>query len=327
MANTYFNQFIRRHVIGFGDLFNNITLVRYNPDGTEQERFIVPIQYAPKELYVQRLLADPDLEKKVRITLPRMSFENTGMSYDTSRKQNTNIKNFSQTSGSLMSQYNPVPYDFDFSLYLYTRTIADATQLVEHIVPYFTPDYTIKLNLVPEMGIVKEVPIILKNVSREISYEGDRDSETRLIIWTLDFTVKGFIFGASSQSSIISGVAITNVLNYNPSALIQFNMNPSSGVGSYQVGETVYQGYRFDSATATGVVANWANNVLTLTNTTGSFISTSKIVGSKSQANYLYTSYNAPSGKFFTANNVVYPPGANAASPYIANTTISEYGF
>lgn len=325
MSNTYSNKFIRKHVIGFGDMFNNITLVRYNPDGTEQERFIVPIQYAPKELYVQRLLGDPDLEKKIRITLPRMSFENTGMSYDSSRKLNTNIKNFSQTSTGLLSQYNPVPYDFDFSLYIYVRNIMDGTQIIEHILPYFTPDYTIKLNLVPEMGIVKEIPVILKDVSREIQSEGNVDSETRLIVWTLNFTAKGYIFGTSSASGVIKGTSITNVLNLlTPDQKVTFYMNSASGIGTYKTGETVYQGQTLSSAIATGVVSNWANNVLILTNLSGSFISTSAIIGSESQASYLYTSYNAPIGKYFTSNTTVYPSTANSLGPYIANTAITS---
>jgi hypothetical protein len=96
MAVTNQNRIIRKIIVAFGNLFNNITLVRYNENQTEQERFLVPITYAPKELYVQRLEADIDLSKKVQMTLPRMSYEMMGMSYDSSRKQNTNVKNFAQ---------------------------------------------------------------------------------------------------------------------------------------------------------------------------------------------------------------------------------------
>ena len=123
MANTTYNRIIRKLVVGFGNLFNDITLVRYNPDQSEAERFIVPIAYAAKELYVQRLEGDANLDKKVQMTLPRMSFEMTGMSYDSSRKQITNTRNFAQSGQNTISQYAPVPYDFDFSLYLYVRNI------------------------------------------------------------------------------------------------------------------------------------------------------------------------------------------------------------
>ena len=123
MANTFYNRIIRKLVVGFGNMFNNITLVRYNPDNSEAERVIVPIAYADKENYVRRLQADYNLDKKVQITLPRFSFEMTGFRYDSSRKQNTNVKNFANTPTGIKSQYNPVPYNFDFKLYLYVRNI------------------------------------------------------------------------------------------------------------------------------------------------------------------------------------------------------------
>jgi len=116
MANTTYNRVIRKLVVGFGNLFDNITLVRYNPDLSEAQRMIVPIAYAAKEMYVKRLEDDPNLDKKVQATLPKMSFEMSGLTYDATRKQNTNIKNFAQTSSGIVSQYNPVPYNFDFNL-------------------------------------------------------------------------------------------------------------------------------------------------------------------------------------------------------------------
>ena len=186
MANVFYNRIIRKMVVGFGNLFNDITLVRYNPDFTEAERMVVPIQYAPKELYVKRLEEDPTLGKKVQLTLPRISFELNGFTYDATRKQNTNIKNFAQTTNGLISQYNPVPYNFDFNLYIYVRNIEDGTQIVEHILSYFTPDYTMKLNLVPEMGIIKEIPVVLNSTNQDIDYEGDWERGTRNIIWTLN---------------------------------------------------------------------------------------------------------------------------------------------
>ena len=143
MSNTTYHRVIRKMVIGFGNLFDNITLVRYNPDLTEAERMLVPIVYATKELYVKRLEDDPDLSKKIQIALPRMSFEMAGLSYDPSRKQNTNFKQFAQTTAGLISQYNPVPYNFDFNLYIYVRNIEDGTQIIEHILPFFAPDYTL----------------------------------------------------------------------------------------------------------------------------------------------------------------------------------------
>ena len=200
MANVFYNRALRKYVIGFGNLFNDITLVRYNPDLTEAQRMIVPIVYAPKEDYVMRLEEDPTLGKKVQLTLPRMSFELNGFTYDSSRKLNTNTKNFAQTGTGLVSQYNPVPYNFDFNLYLYVRNIEDGTQVIEHILSYFTPDYTMKLNMIPEMGIIKEVPVVLNSTSQDIDFEGNYERDARTIIWTLNFTVKGYIYGKINQA-------------------------------------------------------------------------------------------------------------------------------
>ena len=327
MANIFYNRTIRKLVVGFGNLFNNITLVRYNPDNSEAERFIVPIAYAAKEHYVQRLEADYNLDKKVQMTLPRLSFEMTGLRYDASRKQNTNVKNFAQTSDGVVGQYNPVPYDLTFNLYLYVRNIEDGTQVIEHIIPYFTPDYTIKLNMIPEMGIVKEVPIILNDVSQDITYEGDRSSDPRMIIWTLSFTVKANFYGPVSKTGIIK-TSITNIYNdITSDDVVAMNMG-ASGVGAYQVGEMVYQGYNISTATATARVLDWGNLTLQLTEVNGNFVSNQPVYGLNSDANYLFNSYNIlgqNTQKWVTINSVPNPANANANSPYIANTTITEY--
>ena len=311
--------------MGFGNLFNDITMVRYNPDLTESERFLVPIAYASKESYVMRLEEDLNLDKKVQMTLPRLSFEMTGLAYDTSRKQNTNIKNFASTPSGVKAQYNPVPYNFDFNLYLYVRNIEDGTQVLEHIIPYFTPDYTIKLNMVPEMGIIKEVPVILNSCTSDITYEGNREKDPRMIIWTLNFTVKGYIFGKSTSTNLITH-SITSIYNkITDGDIVEFSMNAASGIGSYQLGETVYQGYTPQTATATARVIMWTNNKLQLDNINGDFISTQPIYGVNTRANYKFTSYNLIPIKYSQIDITPNPANANATSSYTANTIIKEY--
>ena len=326
MANVFYNRVMRKLVVGFGNLFDNITLVRYNADNTEAERFIVPIAYAAKELYVQRLQGDPNLDKKVQMTLPRLSYEMTGLKYDSARKQNTNIKNFATvTGGGVVGQFNPVPYDYDFNLYLYVRNIEDGTQVIEHILSYFTPDYTIKLNLIPEMGIVKEIPIVLNTATFDTEYEGDRDSDTRTIIWTLNFTVKGFVYGATSDVGIIK-TSITNIYNeILPTDIVQFTIEPTSGLGQYQVGEIVYQGYSRSTATATAKVSIWIDNILQLTNISGNFVSSQSIRGEVTNANYSFTSYNLVPQKFATITTVPNPIDATPANNYTYNTVVTEY--
>ena len=300
MSLPVYNRIIRKTIIGFGDLFDKITLVKYNPDNTESERVLVPISYAPKERYVMRLEDDPDLDKKVQMALPRMSFEMVSMDYDANRKLNTNVKNFAQTATGLLSQYNPVPYNFDFNLYLYTRNIEDAHQIIEHIIPYFTPDYTIKLNLISEMNAIREIPIILNNANHEIIYEGPREQETRMIIWTLNFTVKGFIFGKQTSANVISH-SISSVYSLNSTNdVVSFTMDPTTGSGVYGIGDTVYQGYSLRTAGATANVVDWSPslNILKLTNIRGGFNSTSSIVSVQTNASYKYSSYTAAPFKY-----------------------------
>ena len=319
MANVYYNRMIRKITVAFGDLFNNITLVRYNSDESEQERFVVPIEYATKELYVMRIQGDPNLDKKVMMTLPRMSYEMNGLSYDSTRKQMTNIKQFNQSGLITSSQYVPVPYNFDFSLYLYVRNIEDGNQIIERILPFFAPDYTIKVNMIPEMGIVKEVPIILKDTKYEVNYEGDYTSDTRSVIWTLNFTVKGFIFGATSTANVIK-TSITNIYNtISDSDTVIFSLNPL-GTGDYQKGELVYQGSSPSFATASARIVNWdyLNLKLTVNNLDGNFISGQKLIGSTTDATWTFDSYNVATEKY--ADIVITPAYGPAQDDLQADT-------
>jgi hypothetical protein len=325
MANIFYNRALRKYVIGFGNLFNEITLVRYNPDLSEAQRMIVPIVYAPKEDYVTRLESDPALNRKVQMTLPRMSFEMVGFNYDSSRKQNTNIKNFAQTSQGLVSQYNPVPYNFDFNLYLYVRNIEDGTQIIEHILSYFTPDYTMKLNMIPEMGVIKDIPVVLNSTSQDIDYEGNYERDTRVIIWTLAFTVKGHIYGKISQAGGPITHSITSIYNQiDENDVIQFTVNANSGVGTYQIGETVYQGFSAPLAIATGKVVSFERNILSVRNINGNFVSNLPIQSTVSPTNYLFTSFTPSPQKLAQIDITPSPTDANVNTPYIVTTEISE---
>jgi hypothetical protein len=324
MSDPQYHRIVRKLVVGFGNLFNNITLVRYNKDNSESHRMVVPIAYSEKELYVQRLQFDPNLDKKVQLTLPRMSFEMAGLTYDSSRKQNTNIKQFANGPQGTISQYNPVPYNFDFNLYLYVRNIEDGTQLIEQILPFFTPDYTIKLNLIPEMGIVKEVPVILNSATHDIEYEGESARDTRLIIWTLNFTVKGFIFGKTSGPISLIKASITNILNsISSNDIVEFNMD-NDGVGTYKMDELVYQGYSSGTSTATGKVVLYINNKLQLTNINGNFVTSLPIVGMSTNASYTFNNYSITPQKFVQIDVIPEPPDANVSDHWTANTIIQE---
>ncbi|NBP01590.1 MAG: hypothetical protein EBU90_15945 [Proteobacteria bacterium] len=331
MSTTY-HRIIRKLVVGFGSLFDNITLTRYKADGTEDRKIKVPIIYSPKEKYVARLLGDPELNKKVQITLPRMSFDLLSMNYDASRKQVTNQKNVAPSGNpnSKLSQYNPVPYNFDFSLYIYVRNIEDGTQIIEHILPFFTPEYTIKLNLVPSMGVIKEVPITLNSVDYDIEYEGLQDSDARVVIWTLNFTAKAFVYGPVNEGKIIksSFVNILNLSDLERAGRITFNMSPV-GFGYYKEGETVYQGFSLDTATATGRLLYYSNttNQMIVTDITGNFRSNTEIIGFDSFAEYTLESFDVSNanGKMITVNSYTNPANATSNSTYSIVTTVTEY--
>ena len=326
-VQSQYHKCIRKTIVAFGDLFNNISISRVNNDGTTNQTFSVPLIFAPKEKYITKLLGDPDLDKKIQISLPRMSYDIKSFGYDSTRKQVTNVKNISNaTDTNRLSQYVPVPYNFDFSLYIYVRNIEDSTEIVEKILPFFTPSYTIKINYVPEMGIIKEVPILLNSVDFDIDYEGETDS-TRVVIWTLNFTAKAFIFGPVFQGSVIKE-AITNLYQYNDSTQnnqIQLNMIPN-GFGIFKVGETAYQGYSLETALATATVSNFNSNtsILTLTNISGQFLSNTYVYGEMSNAAWTLNSLYNQNSKYATIDVKVNPITANSNSNYTITTTITE---
>jgi T4-like virus Myoviridae tail sheath stabiliser len=336
-SNTQYFKIIRKTTTAFASLFNNITLVRYNDDGSENQRFIVPVDFADKEKYVKRIQGDPELLKKIQISLPRISYQLTGFKYDPSRKLNTNNMNFGSSSSAdkVLAQYNPVPYDFEFGVTIYTRTIEDSNQILEHILPYFTPDYSLRLNLIPEMGITKTIPIVLNSIQPIIDSEGSFDSEVRTVMWTLGFTVKGFIFGAIKDSPIIKNVSTnivsgTNKLSNDDAACCSsgidsgFIMLPS-GYGNYFKHEFVYQGFNFDNAYATGKVVNWAANTLFIGETCGEFKLNQPIVGVESLSVRVPTEYASNDYTQISVTTTPNPPTASANSYWTANTIITEY--
>lgn len=209
----FYNRTIRKMVIAMGTVLNDIELVRYTKDGnTAKEKFKVPLSYGAKEKYYVRLTTDPDLVRSLNIVVPRISFELTGMTYDSSRKMLSTMTNSAIRDGTTSyRQYAPVPYDFNFSASVYVRNTEDGTQIIEQIVPFFTPDFTITANLIPNIGLKYDIPIILNSVTNQVDYEGDFMS-TRLIIWNLEFTLKGYLFPPVKSSKIIRS-ANTTILN------------------------------------------------------------------------------------------------------------------
>lgn len=209
----YDNQMLTKYTVAFGTLFKDMVLVRKNPNNTEFERYTIPLSYAPKEKFIQRTLADPSLERKENITLPRMAFEMVGLSYDSQRNLNNKfiVGVLDQTDPNhKTSFYSPAPYNITFELYIITKTITEMLQIVEQILPAFRPDYTIaiKPHDAPMSNKSLDVPITLLSESSQDNYDGSI-AEDRQIIWTLQFMVKGYLFGPIKKSPIIKQVIFT----------------------------------------------------------------------------------------------------------------------
>ena len=210
LGTQYYHETIRKVVVAFGTMFNNISLVRKDSDGKVVQSMKVPLAYGPRQKFLVRLAEDPDLTKQVAVTLPRIGFEINGLTYDPARKLNR-IQKFKKTktgnSKKLETQYMPVPYNVGFELYVLAKNSDDALQIVEQILPYFQPEYTLTLNDMSEMGIKRDVPIVLNSISYEDDYEGDF-ANRRALIYTLSFTAKFYLYGPVTSQSIIKTVQV-----------------------------------------------------------------------------------------------------------------------
>ena len=211
LGSTFYHQTIRKYVAVFGTLFNDINIERKNSAGVIVERLKVPLAYGPKQKWLLAI-QETAAERKVTATrTPRMGFAMTGVSYDSVRKLNTigrNVAaNTSSTATNMTTMYNPVPYNFDFQLFILVKNAEDGTQILEQILPFFTPEFTLTVNTIPAMDIKADVPILLNSASVADEYEGDL-SARRTITWTLDFTLKGFIYPNVTSGQIIKSVEV-----------------------------------------------------------------------------------------------------------------------
>ena len=207
----FYHKSIRNTVIAFGTIFNNINIRRLDSSGNPLQKIRVPLSYAPKEKFIARLDQNANLtgdDSSVAITLPRMSFDVTGYSYDGSRKLNKNqkhsvAKNASGDEKKVFTQHSPVPYDVSFELNAFVSNSDDGLQIIEQILPFFNPDFSITVNELPELGIKRDIKITLDSVNYDDNYEGDLAAR-QSIIWTLDFTMRLNFYGNVSNQKIIN---------------------------------------------------------------------------------------------------------------------------
>ena len=325
----YYHQLTKKAVILFGRLFDNITIIRKNDQtGKEVNRFLVPIIYAPKEKIVTRVFSDPELTRQLQALLPRMSFEISGLTYDASRKQNSLLKAAKPITGgsTASSAYMGAPYDLNFQLNVYTRNIDDGTQIVEQILPFFNPDFTVSASMVPDLGFVKDIPVVLNNVTNNIEYEGNYDS-VRYVYWTLNFTMKLHYYGPITTPKIIRTVYanIHNNENLNPSYITKMLLTNANG--TFKLEDTVYQGSSIHTATAQGIVLSFREDtgLLTLGATQGSFVVNNNIHAVSTNANAVLSSFYNPPSKMVEIKIEPNPIDVEIGDDYGYTTTITEW--
>ena len=206
-GRTWNHDSLRKYIIVFGTVFNDIYLNRLSATNEVLQTLKVPLTYGPKDKVLARLDQNPELLNQVGIVLPRISFEMTSLEYDSTRKLNTlnKLTKQSATAGTddeVKYQYQPVPYDMQFEMNILVKNAEDGTRIVEQIVPYFTPDFTVSVNVVPEVDGPRDIPIILNSISSQDQYEGNF-TERRVLTWTLSFTLKGYLYGPTKKSKLI----------------------------------------------------------------------------------------------------------------------------
>lgn len=206
-GRTWNHDSLRKYIIVFGTVFNDIYINRLSATGEVLQTLKVPLTYGPKEKVLARLDQNPTMDNQVAIVLPRISFEMTSLEYDATRKLNTlnKLTKQSATAGTddeVKYQYQPVPYDMQFEMSILVKNSEDGTRIIEQIVPYFTPAFTVSVNVVPEVDSARDIPIILNSISSQDQYEGNFE-QRRAMIWTLSFTLKGYLYGPSKKSKLI----------------------------------------------------------------------------------------------------------------------------
>jgi hypothetical protein len=209
--STFYHGTIRKYVVVFGTLFNNIYINRVDSTGEQVQSMKVPLSYGPKDKFLARLENDPTFNRPAMV-LPRMAFEISSMSYAADRKLNTvnrNMKAVADTN-KVLYNYMQVPYDIGFTLYIMIKNADDGTRIIEQILPYFTPEWTLTANLIPSLGLNVDLPVVLNNVGMQDTYEGDFINR-RAIVWTLDFTMKAYLFGPVKKTGLIT-LANTNFI-------------------------------------------------------------------------------------------------------------------
>lgn len=238
-GQTYHHSHLRKYVILFGTLFNDIWVNREDASGNVKQSIKVPLSYGPREKFLARVGTPDPLTNEVAITLPMMGFEMTGFTYAAERKLPT-INKFKTVTGSDQDRgrfyYNPVPYDINFSLSVFVKNSIDGTKIIEQILPFFTPEWTTTVQLTDNPDITLDVPLVINSISSDDVYEGNFE-ERRSLIWQVDFTMKAVLFGPVKTNEVIK-LANVNLVE----SVIYDDLNDAVGVAGPDVNMTITPG-------------------------------------------------------------------------------------
>ena len=201
LGTYYYHEIIRKTIISFGTIFNQIHIRHSDQNGNNVSDMRVPIAYGPRQKFLARIQQQPELNKATQISLPRMSFEMTSIQYDPSRKSSV-VQTFKtcDDGGNIKKVFMPVPYNIGFELNILTKLNDDALQIIEQILPYFQPAFNVTVDLVESIGEKRDIPMVLDSITFKDDYEGDFLTR-RALIYTLTFTAKTYMFGPIAESS------------------------------------------------------------------------------------------------------------------------------
>ena len=312
-GNEFYHETIRRYVIVFGTMFNDMVVWRRNNAGAIIKRIKVPIAYGPRAKFLSRIQQDPNLTKPDAISLPRMSFQIAGYNYDAARKLATigQIKTPANQDMKNSSVYNPVPWNIDFDLSIYVLNAEDGTMLIEQILPYFTPEWTNTIKLVDDLDLRMDVPIVLNTITTEDTYE-DSYENRRTIIHTLNFTMKGYVFGPVKDKNIIN-TALTRTFvapgfeadvetaNSGPNAVISVGI---TNAGSGYVNNQIITFSNGTSNSTAKITTNATGSITSLVILTGGNFANSSII--RTQVANTTTTSNATNGNTSAGTGAVF---------------------
>ena len=284
----FYHRTIRKMVVVFGTLFNDLEIVRYTQAGVPKEKWKVPLTYSPKERFLTAITSDPNLIKSINTVVPRMSFNLDSLEYDVQRKQISTLRNFAkQDNTSVSTQFVPIPYNFQFSLSIYVRNTEDGTQILEQILPFFTPDFNVTVDFIPEMDQKYNVPIILDSVASTVEYEGAlNEGSTRLILWDLTFTAKSYIWPPVKSGKYIKTANTNSFIDLTNKNIQKVYVDYANGNGVFAQGETL----RANNSDLFGTVDFFSNTSSGILIVTGAnkFIK----IGDKLTGDYTGAAYN-----------------------------------